>query len=119
PPLARALLERRQLRTDDVARQFRSLVQRHARVRLRPLDQAQDLLIVQDSERWQIRAAGVLVTPAPELAQIGQLAAGQPPGSLDTPSFLGVACMITPGRLHHRPATFPMPIDPLSRSSSS
>ena len=85
------LLERRQLRAGDVARQLRSLVQRRARVRLRPLDQLQDLLIAQDSEGRQVRASGVLVAPAPDLAQIGQLAAGQPPGSLDAPGVVGIA----------------------------
>src|SRR3989338_1312802 len=106
------LLERAQPRPNDDSRQFGSLVQGRAGVGLRPLEQVQYLLIAKDLEGRQVGAPGVRVAPAPDLSQIGQLAAGQPPGSLDAPSFLGVARIITSGRLHHRPATFPVPIDP-------
>src|SRR5678816_2998938 len=49
------------------------------------------------------------IAPAPELAQICQLAPRQPPGSLQAPSFIRIARIIASARVYHCPAAFAMP----------
>src|SRR5581483_4756165 len=105
------LLERREQRAANISRQLESRLQRRFRVRLRPRDQLEYLLIAENLESRPVGAARMPIAPLPDLAQIGELAAGEPPRPGDAPGILGIAQLVTAARLHHRPAAFRMPFE--------